>query len=92
MVDVVALVVALIALAGVVGLTIWATDASPKAIRNRYKRRPFICACGHDYVFHKRDVPRTCTSTAIDGFGKCGCQRYSGEIPPPDLDELLGGQ
>lgn len=83
----VALVLAIIAVLGVIALAIWAIDASPKAIRARHARRPFTCPCRHDFVFHERDGRRSCTVLNP----KCMCQGYSGEIPPPELAELLRG-
>lgn len=88
-----ALFIAIAAMAGVVALGIWALDAKPAAIRHRRARRAFICPCGHDFVFHQRGGHRACTRKGAEGYASsaCSCQGYSGEIPPPELAELLRG-
>lgn len=85
----VGMIVAFLAAIGVIGLIVWATDASPKAIRARRANRAFACPCGHDFVFHARTAVRACKRTGYDGA--CGCQGYRGEIPPATLAEILEG-
>lgn len=88
-----ALVIACMAMAGVLSLTVWAAGADPKTIRARRARRAFICPCGHDFVFHSREKRRICQRgrTPSDMGSVCACQGYAGEIPPATLAELLDG-
>lgn len=87
----IALMIAIAAAIGTLGLFFWALDANPKAIRQRHARRAFICPCGHDFVFHSRQGGRQCLRKGIDGYGQCTCQGYSAEIPLATLTELLDG-
>jgi hypothetical protein len=88
-----ALAIACVAAVGMVGLGVWAVDASPKAIRHRRARRAFICPCGHDFVFHSREGRRECQRGHAPNSISCGCacQGYAGVVPSASLAELQDG-